>query len=131
MQLQITDITCIAASSIKPDNVFLIIQADAGAPLRYPIMGSHNMSAGDSMPLPPPASSSDDSDSGTDALIVEFEFGVVITAWDRDSFFLKGLDSPDYLFNINVCRASTWATTTYIAYEHNGAQYSFTRSLSN
>lgn len=117
MKMTITNITCNNPSSaIQDDNVFLLIQADAGPPVRYPPIGTERMGSGDTMELP------------AGGYVVEYEYGVVVTAWDRDSFIFKGLDSPDYLFNIFVDTETTNSTNT--KYDHNGADYTFTRNIS-
>jgi hypothetical protein len=118
MKLTINSIYCNATcSGIQKDNVFLIIQADGGPPIHYPAIGAINMAAGDSMTLP------------TGGYTVEFDYGFVVTAWDRDSYIFKGLDSPDFLFDFNACTTSP-ASYTQTLYNENGAEYTYSRSIS-
>ena len=51
--IPITKITCNTRHSTdKDDNVFLLIQADAGVPLRYPAVDFRDMGDGSTMTLP-------------------------------------------------------------------------------
>lgn len=120
MKLTITNITCNnPCSGIQDDDLFLLIQADGGVPMRYPVAGSVSMGANDEMPLP---------DGG---YVIDYSYGVIITAWDRDSFLFKSLDSPDYLFNISIGAGSTVGDhPPFTKYNHNGAEYTFTTSIS-
>jgi hypothetical protein len=115
--MTITNVTCNATcSGIQDDNVFLLIQADGGPPSRYPAFNSIKMGPGDTMTLP---------DGG---YVVNFEDGVVVTAWDLDAFIFKIVNAPDYLFNIWVYYDTQSATET--KYNNNGARYTFTRDIS-
>ena len=118
MKMTITSITCNATCSIPPkkDNVFLQIQADAGLPLRYPTVGVVDMGAGDSFTLP----------SG--GYWVDFDYGVVVTAWDQDSVIITDLNSPDFLFNIAVNTHTASGTTS--TYNQNSAAYTYTIEIS-
>ena len=120
MKLTINEIKCDApCSAVQDDNLFLLIQADAGPPVRYPMLGWDDMGAGDTMTLP---------DGG---YVIEYSYGVIVTAWDEDSLVFKGLDSPDYLFNISVGPGSSVGSSSFTKYNHNGAQYTFTTTISN
>ncbi|MBV0911697.1 hypothetical protein [Anianabacter salinae] len=115
--MTITNITCNnPCSGIQDDDVFLLIQADGGPPARYPAVGTYSMGAGTQWTL----------EGGYE---VDYDYGVIVTAWDRDSYMLKNLDSPDYLFNINVKGNTTSSTNTKT--NHNGADYTFTRNISS
>ncbi|GAB5445441.1 hypothetical protein [Gymnodinialimonas sp.] len=116
MKMTITNITCNnPCSGLQDDDLFLIIQADGGVPTRYPDIGTHSMGSGDSWDL-------------EGGLAVDFTYAVVVTAWDRDSYVFKNFDAPDYLFNINVKSIATSGSNTKL--NHNGADYTFTRNIS-
>lgn len=102
MKMTITGITCKATVSTveSTDNLFLLIQADAGPPARFPLTGSVDMKVGSEMTLP---------DGG---YAVNFDYGVVVTGYDLDSLLLKNLDSPDFLFNLSVNTTSRSGTQT-------------------
>jgi hypothetical protein len=118
MQMTITSITCKSTCSIPPkkDNVFLLIQADAGPPIRYPAIGVVDMGSDDAFTLP------------AGGYTVEFDYGVVITAWDQDSVVITDLNSPDFLFNIPVSNHTGNGTTT--TYNENSASYTYSIEIS-
>lgn len=116
MQMTITGITCDKCHSSKEDNVFLLIQADAGVPARYPLVDSVDMGNGSTMTLP---------DGG---YVVNFDYGVVVTAWDLDSRLFTGVNAPDFLFNFYVTSGSGSASGTMS--NENGAKYSYTYTIS-
>lgn len=115
MQMIITKITCNTRHSTdKDDNVFLLIQADAGIPLRYPAVDSVDMGDGSTMTLP---------DGG---YTVNFDYGVVVTGWDLDSRLFTSVNAPDVLFNFYVNSGSASYSGTMS--NENGANYSYTIS---
>ncbi|MEN3747661.1 hypothetical protein TPR58_10810 [Sphingomonas sp. HF-S3] len=119
MKLTINSIYCKkTCSATQPDNVFLIIQADGGPPIHYPAVGWINMKAQEYMTLPEGGYSFD------------FDYGFVVTAWDADSVFLKGLDSPDFLFNFDGCTTSPGYYSQTL-YNNNGAEYCYDRTISS
>lgn len=117
MQFAITKIACVQRHSTdKDDNVFLLIQADAGMPLRYPAVDSVDMGDGSTMTLP---------DGG---YVVNFDYGVVVTGWDLDSRLFTGLNAPDFLFNFYVNSGSGSGSGTMS--NENGAEYSYAYTIS-
>lgn len=60
----------------------------------------------------------------------DFDYGFVVTAWDRDSVVLKGLDSPDFLFNFDGCTTSPGYYSQTL-YNNNGAEYTYSRTISS
>lgn len=118
MKLTITSITCNSTCSAAfADNLFLMIQSDAGVPARYPLKGSIDMSEKSSMALP----------SG--GYSIEYDYGVIVTAWDDDGP-IKSVDAPDYLFNIGVGPSSPIGSATVTKYNHNGAEYTYSTTIS-
>lgn len=123
MKMLITNITCNApCSGVQDDNVFLLVQADAGPPMRYPPAKSYPMGTGDTMPLPV------DSDTGVTGYSVNYDYAVIVQAFDLDSRVFTDIDQPDYLFNISADTQTPSGTTK--KYNHNSAVYSFTVEFS-
>ena len=102
--LSINSLTCQQTTSTveSNDDVFLVIQADAGPPLRYPAAGVFQMAPTgngktgrdgiyESMPMPE-----------TGSYTIGFDYGVVVTGFDRDSTIDKNFNAPDFLFNFSV-----------------------------
>lgn len=114
MTLTISSIVCESTCSIPPkeDNVFLLVQADAGLPRRYPPLAVCDMGKGSSFTLP---------DGGYS---IDFTYGVLVTAWDQDSILITELNAPDFLFNIAVDAGTPSGSTT--TYNKNGASYTYT-----
>lgn len=132
MLLKITSIVCDATVSTveSTDNLFLMIQADAGPPARYPMTGSSPMKVGSSMPMPAVGTA-----PNTEYYYqVEFDYGVVVTGYDLDSLLIKNLDSPDFLFNFAVNTSSPSATQILSFAKNQGtgqSQYTVTYELSS
>ncbi|HVZ51842.1 MAG TPA: hypothetical protein VG986_07750 [Pseudolabrys sp.] len=117
MQMIITNITCNQRhSTTQDDNVFLLIQADAGVPARYPLVDSEDMGNGSTMTLP---------DGG---YVVNFDYGVVVTGWDLDSRIFTNVNAPDFLFNFSV--NSNSASYSGTMSNENGAKYSYSYTIS-
>ena len=119
MKMTITDITCDAVcSNIEGnDDLFLLIQADCGPPIRYPVMGGYELEKGQSMELP---------DGG---LEVDYETGALVQAFDQDSKIVVNANQPDYLFSFACTTKST--TKTFTTSNPNGASYTYTRTISS
>ena len=103
------------------DDVFFMHQSDGGAPLRYPSTSVYEMNKGDSQVLTP---------AGGPGMIIYYEYGCFISAWDHDgplnqlnpsdiigniglqadagsgNYTLQDNDSADYTLNITVEDAS-------------------------
>ncbi len=113
MKMTLTNITCNATASTAEDNddLFLMIQADAGPPVRYPLTGSITMKKEGQMPLP---------DGG---YVINFDYGAVVTGYDLDERLLKNVDSPDYLFLVstNLFCSGTAQTQTLTCRKNDGA----------
>ena len=71
--IQITSIHCHDTSESGHDEVYLVCQADAGFPIRYPakFADAHSMASGDTWTLDPP-------------LTLHFKNEVLVTLWDQD-----------------------------------------------
>jgi hypothetical protein len=118
MKMNITNITCNStASGALKDDVFLLIQADGMPPVRYPPIGVRPTGQGDRMELP------------EDGLVVDFKYGVIVTAFDRDYKILSSIfNDNDYLFNVWVNYQTASGTETKL--NNNGASYTITRDIS-
>jgi hypothetical protein len=92
--IQIISITCNHTSEAGHDEVYLICQADAGIPIRYPIQlaDSHPMTGGNVWNLDDPT------------LILNFEYEVLVTLWDCDENYIPALST--YLQSIDFERGS-------------------------
>lgn len=77
--VQITKITCQGTSEVGHDEVYLVCQADAGIPLRYPAHLADSVSM----------SSSDNTwNLNSPDLILHFNYEVLVTLWDCDISYL-------------------------------------------
>lgn len=72
--IQITKIHCTHNSEAGNDEVYLVCQADAKFPIRYPAQPAqaHSMGDGEDWELTDPP------------LILNFEYEVLVTLWDQD-----------------------------------------------
>ena len=122
MQLNITEIVCVNPSAPVADDFFLIAQVDGSLPTRYPLFGVKLARAGQTIELPsPPASQSN-------GLVYTFDYGVIITAFDRDyKFMTSPLNDNDFLFALSVNFQSQ--TATLVTENHNGASYKITYTV--
>jgi hypothetical protein len=100
IKLQILKITCNSPSESGHDEVYLICQADAGIPIRYPAEppGYNSMTTGNVWTL-------DDPD-----LVLHFQNEVLVTLWDSDVSFVPSLAT--YLLSNDYQAGSTRTTDT-------------------
>lgn len=127
MQINITEIFCVNSSAPIADNFFMLIQADGLPPTRYPPIGTKLGRAGHSVQLPSTTSSPP---SPTNGLVVPFDYGVVMTAFDRDYKVLTSvLNDNDFLFSFSVNAESNG--NTFTSTNHNGASYKITYNITD
>lgn len=107
--IQILSITCNHPSEAGHDEVYLICQADAGVPIRYPmhLADSNSMTSGDVWNLNDPN------------LILNFENEVLVTLWDCDENYIPALST--YLQSIDFERGSGQGSVNLT--NHNDANY--------
>jgi hypothetical protein len=121
LKLTITEILCNKPSSPVVDEFFMFIQADGLPPVRYPLLGFKPALAGKTVELPSKSSSS----ASADGIVVEFNHGVVITAFDRDFKAITSVfNDNDFLFSFAVDAQS--AGGTFSSTNHNGSSYQLT-----
>lgn len=111
--IKITSIQCHGTSELGNlnDEVYIIIQADAGLPIRFPIVGTQNMNTS--------SDSSNDTKQTWDVnLVLDFDHEVLVTLWDSD----PGTDrTSDFLINCDY--SSPNPPASYQMINHNGANY--------
>lgn len=117
MQLTITEIFCNQSSGPTPDDFFMFIQADGLPPTRYPPIGFKFGQSGHPVQLPETPT------SPTNGIVVNFEYGVCATAFDRDFKVVTGiLNDNDFLFSFSVASNSGSGGQTTPT-NHNGSSY--------
>ncbi len=116
-KIQITSIECNGTSESGNDEVYVIYQADAGYPARYPPANYQRMNT--------------DADPDNDVvqtwsppdLIMDFTNEVLVTLWDQD---VRGTD-PTFLMNQDYTADNIPSSVSM--HNHNGAEYTINVSV--
>jgi hypothetical protein len=118
--IMISSIACYGTSDFAGDNdeVYILYQADAGLPVRYPAVYYQRMNTTADPNSDPKKTVLQTWDVG---LQLDFDYEVLVTLWDQD---VKGVNSASE-FLINVDYASGAASTTNMV-NNNGANYTIT-----
>lgn len=107
--VQIVSITCNGTSEAGHDEVYLICQADAGIPIRFPAQLANSVSMTDSSVWT----------LNNPNLILNFEHEVLVTLWDCDVSYLPTLST--YLQSNDFTPGSGSGSITLS--NRNGANY--------
>lgn len=110
-RVTVTSITCKNTSeSPHNDEVYIIYQADAGLPIRFPE---------DTSVISMNVSGSGETTTWNPNLQLDFDHEVLVTLWDRDSDI--GLISPSFLANIEY--RADYFVSSFDMTNHNDAHY--------
>lgn len=114
-RIQINSIKCNSTSETGHDEVYIVYQADAGIPIRYPLVPGYNaMEKGDTWDL---------------TLELSFDHEVLVTLWDQDISYLSRYS--DFLINCDftVAAFNGQSTLSYNMINNNGANYTIAATL--
>jgi hypothetical protein len=106
--IRITEIECFGTSEGGHDEVFMIVQADGGAPIRFPASEPWSMSPTDNSVVYP-------------NFPIDFDYEALVMLYDQDTPY----DNNDAEFLINRDYTSD-AGQSYTMSNNNGAKYTIT-----
>lgn len=114
-RVQINSIKCNSTSESGHDEVYIIWQADAGIPVRYPLVpGYQAMAAGDVWDV---------------GIELPFDYEALVTLWDQDVSYLSRYS--DFLINCDftVGAFNGSSEMSYNMVNNNGADYTINATL--
>ncbi|MBA3879350.1 MAG: hypothetical protein C0500_06515 [Sphingobium sp.] len=119
--MTVTSINCKNTSETPHnDEVFIIYQADAGIPVRFPATSYQRMNTSAD-------SANDVVSTWTTNLKLEFDHEVLVTLWDEDS--KADLNKPTFLANVEY--RADYFTSSWDMPNHNDAHYVINATKNN